>query len=361
MYIGSREFFLENVLHTTPEWLKLVINTKDLFYHTFQIPKNGGSRTIRGIKNGSPLYELQKALCRNFLDTVPLPAPAVGFVRDESYLTFLKPHIGKTHYLRLDIQSFFDSVTAEMLEDCFDEFFADSEPENLKDFIALCTYHGRLPQGAVTSPAVSNVVFRQADQRILKYCQSFDLCYRNGQRLSEDICYTRYADDMLFSSRHLDFSKASYFTGMISGILQDCGFRLNRDKVKFGRNEISLSGFVVSNNVHLSRRKLHALNELLHFLGKTEKYESKKYRVRKVFFRDPDWLEQINRLELERGRGGTAHFQSKSQFLDYLCGYRSFLLSVINASDSADSNMRQLRKKVWKLEQVIDCVLGYGP
>lgn len=360
MYIGSREFFLENVLRTAPEWLEAVSANKGQYYHAFQIPKGSGTRTIQGIQNGSPLYDLQKNLCRNFLDKIPLPTPAAGFVREESYLTFLKPHTGKKYYLRLDIRNFFDSITVDMLEDCFGEFFSDSAPENLTDFIALCTLHDRLPQGAVTSPAVSNLVFRLADQRILKYCQSFDFLYRDGQRLSEDICYTRYADDMLFSSRYLDFSKAPYFTGMISGILKDRGFRLNRDKVKFGRGEISLSGFVVSENIHLSRRKLHALNGLLHFLGKTEKYESRKYRVRKAFFREPDWLEQINRLGLERGRGGTAHFQSKSQFLDYLCGCRSFLLSVIKANDSADGSMRQLRKKVWKLEQVIDCVLGDG-
>ena len=360
MYIGNREFFLENILHTNPIRLELALINKSQSYHTFQIPKNSGWRTIQGIQNDSALYGLQKALCKNFLDKIPLPAPAAGFVREESYLTFLKPHTGKTYYLRLDIQNFFDSVTTDMLKAGFSEFFSDSAPENLTDFISLCTYDDRLPQGAVTSPAVSNVVFRRTDQRILKYCQSFDFLYRDGKRLPEEICYTRYADDMLFSSRNLDFSKASYFTGMISRILQDAGFRLNRDKVKSGRGEISLSGFVVSENIHLSRQKLHSLNELLHFLGKTEKYESKKYRVRKAFFREPDWLEQINRLGLEQGRGGTAYFRRKSQFLDYLCGYRSFLLSVIKANGSTDGSMQQLRKKVWKLEQVIDCVLGDG-
>ena len=69
---------------------------------------------------------------------------------------------------------------------------------------------------------------------------------------------------------------------------------------------------------------------------------------------------RMERLGLEQGRGGTAYFRRKSQFLDYLCGYRSFLLSVIKANGSTDGSMQQLRKKVWKLEQVIDCVLGDG-
>lgn len=253
MYIGNRDYFLTYVLQTDAEYLAAVLALMDRSYHTFQIPKSGGMRTIQAIKRDAPLYTLQKNLCRNFLDKIPLPIPATGFVKEESYLTFLKPHTGRAYYLRLDIQGFFDSIKVDMLKSCFSEFFPESAPENLADFLSLCTYEGRLPQGAVTSPAISNVVFRQADQRILKYCQSFDTLYRNGQRLTEDIRYTRYADDMLFSSNHLDFSNAPYFTGMISGILRSRGFQLNKRKIRFGRNEISLSGFVVSENIHLSR------------------------------------------------------------------------------------------------------------
>lgn len=357
MYIGSREYFLERVLHTDAERLENVLSGIDKFYHTFLIPKNGGQRTIQGIQKQSELYRLQKALCQNFLDNIPLPIPAIGFVKEESYLTFLKPHIGKAHYLRLDIQGFFDSITAGMVKKCFSEFFSEAVPENLTDFLSLCTYNGYLPQGAVTSPAISNIVFRTIDQRILKYCQSFDSLYRDNQKLAEDICYTRYADDLLFSSNQLDFSNDGYFVGMISGILQSRGFRLNRDKATYSKKKISLSGFVVSNNIHLSRKKLYSLNKLIYFLGKTDVYGSKKYRVRNSFFHEPDWLEQINQLGLTKGRGGTLYFRNPQSFLDYLCGYRSFLLSILKANDAVDTNMQQLSKKVKKLELIIDCVL----
>lgn len=357
MYIGNRDYFLTYVLQTDAEYLAAVLALADQAYHTFQIPKSGGMRTIQAIKRDAPLYTLQKNLCRNFLDKIPLPIPATGFVKEESYLTFLKPHTGRAYYLRLDIQSFFDSITTDMLEACFSEFFSESAPENLADFLALCTYGGCLPQGAVTSPAISNVVFRQADQRILKYCQSFDTLYRSGQRLTEDIRYTRYADDMLFSSNYLDFSNAPYFIGMISGILRNCGFQLNKRKIKFGRNEISLSGFVVSENIHLSRKKLYPLNKLLHFLGKTDVYGSKTYRIRKAFFQQEDWLKQINELAILKGCG-TLYFQSSQDLLNYLCGYRSFILSILKANSAMDSNMQQLSKKVKKIELVIDCILS---
>lgn len=357
MYIGSREYFLDYILRSDEERIEAVTRDISRFYHTFQIPKNNGYRTIQAISSNSELYWLQKKLCQNFLDKIPLPIPAIGFVKEESYLTFLKPHIGKRYYLRLDIQSFFDSITENMLRRRFGEFFAENEPKNLEDFLTLCTYQGRVPQGAVTSPAISNVVFRQTDQRILKYCQSFDFSYRTGEKLTEDICYTRYADDMLFSSNCLDFSNNAYFIGMISWILQDEGFLLNKDKVKFGRGEISLSGFLISQNIHLSRKKLYSINKLLHFLGKTEVYDSKHYRVRKAFFQEADWLNQINRLGLVKYGGGAVRFQGPEDFLNYLCGYRSFLLSVLKANDTADADMRQLNKKIGKLEAIIECVI----
>lgn len=357
MFIGSKEYFFNHVLHTQEFLLQYVLANSEQYYHAFQIPKSGGTRTIQAIDKKSLLYLLQKNLCRNFLKNIPLPIPAIGFVKDESYLTFLKPHVGKKYFLRLDIKSFFDTITTSMIESQFEEFFEAGNTEDLKYLSAICTLDGRLPQGAVTSPAVSNIVFRRTDQRILKYCQSFDRLYIDGRRLTEDICYTRYADDMLFSSNHLDFSKERYFAGMICGILKDSGFHLNWDKTKTGQGAISLSGFVLSDNIHLSRKKLYSLNRLLHTLGKTQKYTGKKYRVKRAFFRQPDWLTQINALNLEDGRGGIRHFRSCEDLLNYLCGYRAFLLSVLKVNHSDDCNMRQLSNKVDKLEAVIDCIL----
>lgn len=348
---------MDQVLHVPEVLLQYVLSEAEQYYRAFQIPKSGGTRTIQAIDKESLLYQMQKNLNRNFLEKIPLPIPAVGFVKDESYLTFLKPHIGKKYFLRLDIKSFFDTITTSMIESQFEEFFEEGDTENLKYLSALCTLDGRLPQGAVTSPAVSNIVFRRTDQRILKYCQSFDRLYLDGGKLIEDICYTRYADDMLFSSNHLDFFKAPYFAGMISGILKDSGFRLNWGKTKTGQGSISLSGFVLSDNIHLSRKKLYSLSRLLYTLGKTERYTDKKYRVKKAFFRQPDWLDQINALKLEDGRGGIRCFRSREDFLNYLCGYRAFLLSVLKVNLSDDCGMQQLVNKVNKLEAVIDCIL----
>lgn len=89
-------------------------------------------------------------------------------------------------------------------------------------------------------------------------------------------------------------------------------------------------------------------------LGKSKRYTDKKYRVKRSFFRQPDWLDQINALELEDGRGGVRHFRSREELLDYLCGYRALLVSILKINDTKD---QQLCNKVKKLEAVIDCIL----
>lgn len=357
MYIGEKDYFIQGILKTTPPTLDIVLHDIDSCYHEYTIPKADGIRTIQAIEKDSLLYQLQKNLCRYFLYNVSLPTPAIGFVRGESYVRFLSPHVKKNFYLRLDIKDFFGSISSRLIKKCFKEFFSDSDKEMVDSFVSLCTYNGHLPQGAITSPAISNIIFRRADQRILKYCQSFDAKYNNGQKYDEDICYTRYADDLLFSSNYTDFSKDSYFSGMISSILKDFGFKINKSKVKHGKGQISLSGYVISENIHLSRNKLGELNKLLYFFGKTDQYSNKKYRIKKSIFDNKDWIAQVNTLSLVGRHGTRKVFQTPQELLDYLCGYRSFLISILHANQEFDSSMAQLIKKISKLELIVDSIL----
>lgn len=94
--------------------------------------------------------------------------------------------------MRLDIKNFFENINNQLIEKVFDYYFRiDDDTTNneaLIDFREMVTLEGKVPQGAITSPTLSNIVFRQLDLRIYKYCKKFN------------ITYTRYADDLLFSS-----------------------------------------------------------------------------------------------------------------------------------------------------------------
>ena len=189
----------------------------------------------------------------------------------------------------------------------------------------------------------------------MKYCQSFDSVYLENRRLSEYIVYTRYADDMLFSSDALDFSKNLYFLGMIRKILKSEQFKVNEKKTRFGYKEITLSGYVLSHNIHLSRRKMHSINKLMHYFGKTDHYARKKYRIKNSIFAG-DWITGINLLRLQDGQGNEKHFGSAADVLNYLCGYRAFIISIIRGNPQADKSIQQLQRKVQKLELIIDAI-----
>lgn len=357
MFINEYDYFVTGVLKTSEATLQSVLKDIQSNYTTHTIPKKQGERIIHAIKKDSNLYLLQKNLCLYFLDTIPLPKPVIGFVKEENYVKFLTKHIGKRYFLRLDISSFFDTINRKMLQESFKEFFPSSDNTSLNTFVELCTIDGKLPQGAVTSPVVSNVVFRRIDQRILKYCQSFNDVYNSKKPKKESITYTRYADDLLFSSDVIDFSKNAFFMGMIVSILKDNGFAINKTKTRCSTNEISFSGFVLGHDVHLSRRKLHELNKVIYLFNKADEHSHKKYRLNKSIFSSADWLEKINALELEGRLGQKKSFKTSEELLNYLCGYRSFLLMILRENPNYSTHMEQLNKKVKKLEKIIDLVL----
>lgn len=359
MFINEHEYFINGVLKTSETTLKNVLKNIKANYTTHKIPKKNGERVIHAIKRDSDLYTLQKNLCLHFLDTIPLPKPVIGFVKDENYIRFLSQHIGKQYFLRLDISSFFDTINREMLQEAFKEFFTASNNISLNTFIELCTVDGKLPQGAVTSPAASNIVFCRIDQRILKYCQSFDNIYAGGSPAQESITYTRYADDLLFSSNVIDFSKNVFFMGKIISILKDNGFTVNKTKTRCSTNEISFSGFVLGCDIHLSRKKLHELNKIIYFFNKADEHTHKKYRIDKSIFSSEDWLTRINNLELQGRFGQRKFFNTPEKLLNYLCGYRSFLLLIIKENPNDSPHIEQLNKKIHKLEEIIDSILYY--
>lgn len=357
VFINEYDFFINGILKTSSSVLQKVRYNIRAYYTAFDIPKKGGKRNICAINRDSDLYVLQKNLCLYFLDTIPLPKPAIGFVKNENYIRFLRPHIGKKYFLRMDIRDFFHSITKNIVEESFKEFFQTPDKEAMSAFLDICMLDGHLPQGAVSSPAVSNVVFRRIDQRILKYCQNFDVVYFNRQQQPEDICYTRYADDLLFSSNAIDFSKNGFFAGMITRILKENGFSVNKQKTRCSREQISLSGFVLGEDVHLSRKRLHELNKILYFFDKNGEHSHEKYSLNRAKLGEPDWLKQINALKLIGHDGEVKFFKTPEDLLDYLCGYRSFLLLLLRENPEKTNSMKQLEKKIKKLEDIIDLII----
>jgi retron-type reverse transcriptase len=153
-------------------------------YRSFRIPKRtGGYRTLQ--EPNEDLKRVQRLLLRRLLKRLAAHPRAHGFERGKSTVTGALPHERKAVVLRMDLRDFFGSIKAARVRDYFARAGWDADASQL--LTRLCTHEGSLPQGAPTSPRLSNLVNFKLDARL-------DALAR---KCGAD--YTRYADDMTFS------------------------------------------------------------------------------------------------------------------------------------------------------------------
>jgi RNA-directed DNA polymerase len=200
-------------------------------YECFEVFKKNGSK--RKIENPEPQIKQWQGVLNEHLQAAyffNMTEAAHGFVINpnkkaysRNILTNAQQHLGAAWLLNTDMKDFFHYISTEMVKEVMlNPPFRFSE--ELGSIIAqICTNRGRLPMGAPTSPVLSNWAFIGADHDLTAIAKE------KGWN------YTRYADDMSFSSDseiHLEDVQ------LIRNLLAHRGFELNEDKVKlFGPDE----------------------------------------------------------------------------------------------------------------------------
>jgi RNA-directed DNA polymerase len=161
-------------------------------YHVFDIPKrSGGTRKI--CAPAGSIKIIQKRL-NQVLQAIYKPkAPVHGFARDRSIVTNADAHIRKRVVLNIDLADFFPTIHFGRVRGVFAKPPYGLPIDVAQVLAQICTYDRALPQGAPTSPIVSNMV-----------CVSLDSGLRTLAQ-THGCTYTRYADDITFSTtrRHL--------------------------------------------------------------------------------------------------------------------------------------------------------------
>ena len=336
--IYDEEFFYQSILKEEREKVFEIINNKKEYYYDRIIAKKNGSRELKCIIKDSSLYFLQKNLVNYFLNNLPLPLYVYGFVKGYSYRNYLEPHLRKENeemfYTRVDIKSFFDSINIELIKATFRSYFKfnnDILREELIDvFAEIVTLEGLLPQGAVTSPIISNLVFVKVDIRIHNYCKKLN------------ITYTRYADDMLFSSKQDKVFKG-YFMNMLTKILMENDYLINYSKTKKDVSKISLNGFVVSNFLSLSRLRKQDISKVIYIYDTIKPFDTAKYfnalNVKSNDFRYITFKDDC-------------YFSSKGRLINYLSGYRAFLIDWLPNSDE-EFRYKKAKRLIDKIQEII--------
>lgn len=179
----------------------LYVKKPDSYYETFEIPKkNGDTRTICApsgdlkslqTKLADALWEHQKSL-RSSTETKPNISHA--FEKGKSIITNAKIHRNKRFVLNMDLENFFDSFHFGRVRGYFEKSAGFLLPREVSTIIAqISCYNGRLPQGAPSSPIITNLICQILDMRLLKIAKKYKLDY------------TRYADDLTFSTNNGSF------------------------------------------------------------------------------------------------------------------------------------------------------------
>lgn len=211
------------------------------YYRQASIPKANGETRKLYIPNDQ-LKAVQHRIAEVLLNCEPLSIHAKAYRICGSTKLNAAPHIGSKRILKLDIRHFFDSITYGQVKELV--FSADRYAEPLRVLLTmLCVYPDGLPQGAPTSPAISNIVMRSFDNIVGDWCKE------------RKIRYTRYCDDMTFSGNF----ETGEVIAFVRNELRKMGFFLNEKKVHAaqGSQRKQVTGIVVNHqmNVPVEYRK----------------------------------------------------------------------------------------------------------
>lgn len=282
----------------------------DKLYHSFQVPKkSGGLRTINAPNKS--LKFIQHCLAF-ILQGAYQPTYSVnGYVTGRSVVSNAHVHANKKFVLNLDLENFFPSITFGRVHAVLQLKPILAKPNVAQMIAKLCCYEGVLPQGAPTSPVLSNMICQRLDRRIESLVSGYQ------------ITYTRYADDLTFSS---DKPFENGFLSRLDEIIKAEGFTINLEKVRLqlknSRQEVT--GLTVNEKVNVTQQFIREIRAMLHNWG-TLGYDSAQAKflthyspkVSKKKKSEPQLRNvvagKINYLKMVRGNEDTVYQQFKTE------------------------------------------------
>jgi retron-type reverse transcriptase len=293
-------------------------------YTTHTIPKRGGGeRLICAPKK--QLKWVQQQILKHILSKVPPHPAAHGFVNGRSTVSNATPHVGAELVVKFDLKDFFPTIHYFRVMGLFASlgysvgncmFGSDDGSTQLAPVLArLCCYtpdpkqwgSATLPQGAPTSPAVSNLVCRRLDARLA------------GLAGANKGVYTRYADDLTFSFKTAADMNLGRFRWWVDQVCQQEGFTVNQEKFRVIRESQRqvVTGIVVNEAVHVPRTLRRELRAILHNCEKNG-VEAEAQKWAKLKKSEPP----------EKGKGKDQAKRTAARFPGYLRGIAAYLNMV---------------------------------
>lgn len=246
-------------------------------YRQFKIKKKSGDfRQITAPRNQSFMILLQSV--NEILKSIYTPSEyAMGFTENRSVVTNAAVHRGQNYVFNIDLKDFFPSVEQGRVMKRLTLTPFNFSPQIALVVSGLCSMRVKreqpietkqhnldkqfmyvLPQGAPTSPIITNMICDTLDRRLAGLAKRFGLRY------------TRYADDITFSSMHYVYSEKGEFRNELARIISTQGFVTNEAKTRLQRlgSRQEVTGIIVSEKLNVTKKYVREIRSLLYIWDK---------------------------------------------------------------------------------------------
>ena len=260
-------------------------------YRQFKIKKkSGGFRQITAPRNKT--YRLMLFCLNEMFKSIYTPSDyAMGFTEKRSVVTNATIHKGQNYVFNIDLKDFFPSIYRVRVRARLQiEPFKFNEPIAIL-VAGLCSMKVAddhtdgsnyvLPQGAPTSPIITNMICDKLDRLLARLAKHFGLKY------------SRYADDITFSSMHYVYKEGGEFRTELERIIADQGFRINDAKTRLQKkgSRQEVTGIIVSDKLNVTQKYVRDIRNILYIWDRygytaassrfIPKYKSEKGHVKK--------------------------------------------------------------------------------
>ncbi|WP_347242302.1 reverse transcriptase domain-containing protein [Nostoc sp. FACHB-892] len=278
----------------------------DKRYKTFEIPKKSGG--VRQISTPITALKIIQTKLNQVLQTVYEIKPSVhGFVIGKNIVTNAQAHTKKRYVLNLDLTDFFPSINFGRVRGMFMATPYGLHPDVATVLAQICCHNNQLPQGAPTSPIVTNMICAKMDSQL--------------QRLAKEYkaTYTRYADDITFSTTLPKFPEELAYKvaegdvdkiligNKLLSIINENGFEVNEQKIRLQSrgNHQAVTGLTTNQFPNVDRNYVRHIRAMLHAWSKfgleaaEEEYLTKYETKSRFSAKDKPTFQQVLRGKIE--------------------------------------------------------------
>lgn len=245
-------------------------------YKSFTIPKRNWGQRIIDSPN-KDLMNIQKDLLSNLEKSFIFPTYVTAFIKNRWIKNNANKHISKKIVINIDIENFFHSITSDKIRDSLG-YYKWVNKGYIENFIDIITYKWRLPQWSPTSPFIANLVFLWIDSIIISILKRYD----------KNVWYSRYADDITFSSNNEKIKDAIRI--ITDWVLPKYWYKAKKKKTTIYRNHRKqlVTWLIVNEKVSYPRNKYMILRSSVYNFLKTSKWDLNKIKWHLSFLKSVD-------------------------------------------------------------------------